>query len=109
MLQAALFDGALFDPFSFAQDLFAAPEVDVSGCEVLQALVISVMIVVADELAYLGFEVTGQEVVLQKDPVFQGLMPSFDLALRLGVVWGSTHMVHAFVVEPVGQLTGEVT
>ena len=49
MKQASRFDGLLFDPFSLFQDGLAAPEVDVGGCEVLQALVVSPMVVVLDE------------------------------------------------------------
>jgi len=39
MLQAALFDCLLFDLFPFSQDGFVTPEVDVSWCDVVQALV----------------------------------------------------------------------
>ena len=56
-------------------------EVDVGGCEVLQALVVSPVIVVGGELTDLPFEVTRQEVVLRQNAVLQGLMPTFDLAL----------------------------
>jgi hypothetical protein len=48
MLQASLLDGLSFDPFSFQQNGFATPEVDVGGCEIFEALVISVVIVVID-------------------------------------------------------------
>jgi hypothetical protein len=37
VLQAALCDCLLFDPFSFRQDGSAAPEVDVGGCEIAEA------------------------------------------------------------------------
>jgi len=41
------------------------------------------MIIMIDECLDLRFKVCWEEVVLQQDPVFQCLMPSFDLALCL--------------------------
>lgn len=109
VLQAAVVDGGLPDPFSLLQDLLAPPEVDVSGDQVLQALMISAMVVVADEPADLAFEVTGQEVVFEQDAVLQGLVPSLDLALGLGVVGYTTNMVHAPVVQPFSEFISDVT
>ncbi len=43
----------------------------------------------------MGLEVTGQEVVLQQDAVFQGLVPALDLALRLRVERSAAYMAHA--------------
>lgn len=70
---------------------------------------ISTMIVVADEPADLAFQIAGQEVVFQEDAVLQGLVPSFDLALGLGMVWCATNMIHALVIQPVSQFCGDVT
>ena len=41
------------------------------------------MVVMFDERFDLGFKVAGQEVVFQQDAVFEGLVPAFDLSLRL--------------------------
>ncbi len=54
MLQAPMFDGLAFDLLPFDQDGLAAPEVDVRGGEVAQALVIAAMIVMGDEGIDLG-------------------------------------------------------
>ena len=86
MLQAPVLDGLWFDPFPFQQDGLAAPEVDIGGREVIQALVVAPVVVVLDEGAELGFEITGQIIVLQQDPVLQRLVPALDLALGLGDV-----------------------
>ncbi len=64
----------------------AAPEADVGGGEVAEALVVAPMIVVGDEGINLGLEVAGQVVVLEQNAVFQRLVPPFDLALGLGMV-----------------------
>ena len=69
MLQAPVLDDLSFDPFPFQQDGLAAPEVDIGGREVIQALVIAPVVVVLDEGADVGFEITGQVIVLEQDPV----------------------------------------
>ena len=109
VLQAPFVDSVLLDPFSLLQDLVATPEVDISGCQVLQALVISPVIVVADEPADLPLEIAGEEVVFQKDAVLQGLVPSLDLALGLGMVGCTTNMIHAPILQPFCQITRDVT
>ena len=44
------------------------------------------VIIVLNEVAGLSFEIAGQIVILQQGPVLQSLMPSFDLALGLGMI-----------------------
>ena len=108
MLQAPVFDGLSFDPFPFQQDGLAAPEVDIGGREVIQALVVAPVVVVLDEGAELGFEITGQIIVLQQDPVLEGLVPALDLALGLGMGRCATDMLHALIIEPFGQVAGDI-
>ena len=83
MLQAPLFDSLSFDPFSCPQDGLTAPEVDIGRCEIAQALVIAVVVVVLDEGRDLVLQIAGQIIALQKDAVLQGLMPGLDLAPSL--------------------------
>ena len=52
MLQVALSDLLFLDLFPFSENGFVAPEVDVCRCDVVQALVVAMMIVVIDK----GFE-----------------------------------------------------
>ena len=49
MLQAAFLDCQFLDLCPFSDDGFGAPEVDVGWCDVVQALVISFVVVVIDE------------------------------------------------------------
>jgi len=49
VLQAPIFDGFSFDPFSLFDDGFGPTKVGVSGCDVFQALVITLVIIVLDE------------------------------------------------------------
>ena len=84
MLQAPVFDGLSFDPFSCLQDGLTASEVDVGRREISQALVVAVVIVVLDEGLDLVFQITGQIIVFKQYPVLQGLVPTLDLALGCG-------------------------
>ena len=59
MLQAALLDCPFLDPFPFSKNGFVASEVDVCGCDVVQALVVTLIVVILDECADLAFEITG--------------------------------------------------
>jgi len=108
VLQAPLLNGLPFDPFSFHQDGLAAPVIDIGGREIAQALVIALLVVVLDEGLDLSLEVARQVIVLQQDPVLEGLVPSLDLALGLGVIRRPTDMLHISLVEPGGQLTGDI-
>jgi len=69
VVQSSALDGLSFDPFSFQQDGLAPSEVDVSRRQVGDALVVSQMVVVGDELADMSLEVTGQIVILEQDAV----------------------------------------
>ena len=104
MLQAAFSDCLFLDLLSHFQDLCASPVIDVGGRQVVQALVVTMVVVMVDESADLPFQIAGQEVVLQENPVFHGLMPPFDLALGLGVVWRTTNVIHAFVLKIVCEI-----
>ena len=106
MLQAPLLDGPSFDPFSFQQDGLPSPEIDIGGREVTQALVITAVIVVLDEGLDLSLEVARQVVVLQRDSVLQGLVPTLDLALGLRMIGGAADVLHISIGEPFSQVDG---
>jgi len=69
---------------------------------------ISAMIVVLDEFADLGFEIPGQEIVFEQDPVLQGLMPALDFSLGHGVIGRAPNVLDAFVAEPSGKIGGDI-
>ena len=102
MLQAPLTDGLSLDLLSLFQDPGTASVIDVGGCQVAEALVVSAVVVVVDEGANLPFQVAGQEVVFQQNPVLHSLMPALDLALGLRVMRGATNMAHAPVLKIIG-------
>ena len=62
MLQAALSDCQFLDLFPFSDDGLAAPEVDVGGCDVVQALVVALVVVVIDEGPDLAFNTNGPQI-----------------------------------------------
>src|SRR5690606_23186535 len=97
-----------FYPFPFKHDGVAAPEVDVGGCEISDALMVSAVIMMIDEGRDLALEIARQEVVFQQDAVLERLMPTLDLALGLRVKWRSADMAHAVGVDPLGEFGGDV-
>ena len=82
--------------------------VDVCGCDVVQALVISLMVVMANEGGNVRLKITRQGVVLQQNAVLQGLLPSLNLALRLRVTGRAACVRHAFVFQILGQISGDI-
>ena len=66
------------------------------------------MIVMIDECLDPRFQVCWEEVVLQQDAVFQGLVPSLDFALCLRMIRRPPDVAHILVAEPLSQLTGDV-
>jgi hypothetical protein len=84
VLSTTLLDGAALDVLSPLEDALASAEVDVSGREVVQALVIAAMIVVLDEVGDSPLEITGEVVVLEQDSAFQREVPALDLSLVMG-------------------------
>ena len=97
-MQATRFESLPFDPFSLFQNGLVTSEVDIGWCDVVDALMIPLVIVVVDEGFNLSFKITRQEVVFQQDAVLQGLMPSFDLALGLWMIWRTARVLHALVL-----------
>ena len=86
----------------FDQNGLAAPEVDVGGRQVGDALVISQVIVVGDEGRDLGFEIARQVIVFEQDAVLERLMSALDLSLGHRVIRRATGMLHVLAVEPLG-------
>ncbi len=67
MLQAAVLYCQFLDLVPFSDDGFVAPEVDISRCDVTEALVVSLVVIVIDEGPDLAFEVAGQIVIFQHE------------------------------------------
>ena len=104
MLQAAVFDGVALDAFSFCEDRLGPAEADIGWCEVVDALMITDVIVVFDEGPYPAFEIIGQAVIVERYAVLQRLMPASIFPWVWGWVRSAAHMQHAIVIEPRGQI-----
>lgn len=61
MLQAPIFDSLPFDPFSLFDDGFSPAEVGIGRCDVVQALMIGLMVVMLDERFDLAFQCPSSE------------------------------------------------
>jgi thiamine monophosphate kinase len=60
MLQAPLADCQCLDLRSLPQNCFVAAEVNVGGCDIVQALVVALVVVILDEGPDLAFKVAGE-------------------------------------------------
>ena len=69
MLQAAILDCLFLDLFPFSENVFVTSEVDVCRSDVVQALVITVVVVVIDEGTDLLLQIAWQVVVFQEGTV----------------------------------------
>src|SRR3546814_12428344 len=83
--QAPMFDGLPFDPFALFDDGIGPAEVGVGGRHVVQALVVTSVVIMLVERFDLGLTVAGQEVIFEQDAILEGLIPAPDLALSLGM------------------------
>ena len=108
MLQASMFDGLSFDPFALFDDGLGPAEVGVGRRHVIQALVVAAMVVMLDERRDLGLKVAGQEVVFEQDAVLEGLVPTLDLALGLGMERRTAYMAHALDFDIFRQFARDV-
>ena len=108
MAQAPLEHGFSFDLLSLFQDLLIAPEVDIGGRQVSEALVLALVVVMVDEGGDLPFQVSRQEVMFEQDAVLHGLVPALDLALGLGMIGRAADMFHALFLDVIRQVSGDV-
>ena len=71
MAQSPLEHGFSFNLLSLFQDLLIAPEVDICGRQIAEALVLALVVVIVDEGGDLALQVTWQDVMLEQDAVLQ--------------------------------------
>ena len=100
MLQAAFLDCLFLDFLPFSDDGLIATEVNIGRRYVVEALVVSLVVIVRHEGGDLAFEITGQVIVFQQYSVLHGLMPAFNFALGLRVEWCAANMIHFVIFQP---------
>ena len=108
MVQAAVLDGLVFDAPPFSQDGFAATKVVVGRCQVADALVVAVVVVVFDEGGDDGLKFPFEEVVFEQDAFFEGLMPPLDFALSLWMHWRAANVFHAIALKIFRQIASDI-
>ena len=62
-----------------------APEVDVGWGDIAEAFMEAPVIVMNDEGVNLHLQIGWQEVVVQQNPVLQGLMPALDTPIKSSI------------------------
>jgi len=76
VLQEPRFDGFAIDPFSLFDDGFGSAKVGVSGCDVFQTLMITLVVIVLDERLDPRFKITGQIIIFKQDAVYLAHTPT---------------------------------
>jgi len=96
VMQAPTLDGLSFNPFSPVDDCLSSAEVGVSRCDVFQALVIAVVVVMLDEHFGLRLQITGQEVVFPAGCGSSGSGAPIDFGVRYypAPEGGAAHRAH---------------
>jgi len=95
MHQAARLDGPALDAHAFQQDGLPPAEIDIRRAKIVQALVVTSMVIVLDECLNIGPKRAWQVVIFQQYAVLHGLMPALDLALGLRVSRRAADMLDA--------------
>ena len=108
MLQASFLDCLFLDFLSQFQDFCASAVIHIERRQIVQALVVTMVVVVIDEGFDLPLQITWQVIVLQKNTVLHGLVPALNLALGLGMMRRTSHMIHSLVIEILDQFSGNV-
>ena len=83
---------------------FVTPDVDGARFESTNSPLIALVVVVVEEGYNLSFEITRQEAIFQQEVVFRGLVPWFDPAVGLRIIWRATRAIHAFFLQPFWQI-----
>ena len=121
MAKAPLLEGALFDCFALCQNVWAPFEVDICRSEITEALIPLGVASNVRQPADSAGNCSGRRLPrfaipdprarssFQAGSGFQGLVPSFNLALSLGTIWRSKRMLHVLTFPPVCQVAGKVT
>src|SRR6478735_5954771 len=100
--QASLSDCLLLDALALEQNGLCSTEVDIGGCEIVQALVVAVLVIMLHEGSDLSFELTRKVIVLER------LMPALDLALGLGMTRRSPEVLDLLFLEPLSEIGRDV-
>lgn len=108
MHQAARCDILYFDTLSPLEDGIGLSKVDGAGGEIVEALVISALVVMLDEVSDGVLRSARQIVVFQQDADLEGLMPPLDLALDLQRIRCPADMINSLIFQPVGQVARDV-
>ncbi len=73
--------------------------IGVCGCDVVQAIVVPLVIVMTNEGGDVRLKITRQKIIFEQDAVLQRLMPSLNLALFLGMIGRAACVRHALAFQ----------
>ena len=89
MALATIVEGSPFDDLPPFENALTANEEDISGCAIVQALAVALVVVADNEIAGGGFKFAGQEASFEQDQFFHRAVVALDLSLRDGMATGA--------------------
>ena len=69
---------------------------------------ITLVVIVLDERLDLRFEIAGQIIIFEQDAVFEGLVPTLDLALGLRMERCTANVAHVFVGQIIRKFSSNI-
>ncbi len=89
MTLATIVEGSPFDDLPPFENALTANEEDISGCAIVQALVVALVVVADNEVADGGLKFAGQEASFEQDQFIRRAVVALDLFLRPGMATGA--------------------
>jgi hypothetical protein len=78
------------------------PAVDVGWGKIVDAFVVTAVVIVVDKGGNLSFEIAGQKIVFQQDAVFEGLVSALNLALGHWMIGCAVQVLNVAGTKPFG-------
>ena len=69
---------------------------------------ISLVIIIGDEGIDLVFKIAWKEVIFEQNTILQGLMPAFDLSLRLWMAGSAVNVFNLLFIQPFCEIAGDI-
>ena len=105
MLQAAFLGCLFLDLCPFSNNGFIATEVNIGWRYVVEAFVVTLVVVIFDESSGLLLPDPLAGSSFPVNPVLHGLVSSFYFALCLWVEWCAPNVLHVLILQPLGQIS----
>ena len=99
----------MFDYLTLSEYRLLSTKIHISGRDIVERFVIAFVVIVRHKIGKSQLKLPREKEDIEFDNRFHGAMVTFDLALGLRMIWGTTDMIHLPVFQPIGQVVRDVT